>query len=685
MSTVFLSAENVNRHRLIVDEDCIADELLPHCVKLCSSLDEAQQFRTGSQWVAPKDDKYGVYSPKEGYISVFSYDKESVVKYKAEHSGSLQGYTPDFEESGIYANWFVGDIDCGEDGANAAVHQIVPMLKFFEENKIVYHLFLSGNKGVHYNIPMDYFSYPDAFKLHMHEVLLSAAKYLSERFHIITDQSIYNISSLIRKPYTLHSKVNKPKIEIKIDFSLYDPSKHFKDFVTPVWRNTNEIKLLINEMISPFQGHAKFFELKPTKRTVLETHAADIDRSKGWRTSSYTDACIIGMLNDTRPKERHNSLLRIMSSLYLMGIPPKIAAGIMLEWINRLEPQAGKEPYTKETVMDEMRYWGKYTYNCNDYYRLTYCNQSCRKYRQLALSNEMISSTQAIDEYQRYLKRDRQEDIFLGDIFPGMDIHISPAEAHIVGLVGAPGVGKTIAACQFMLGLTVPVVFFSYEMNRISVVKMFCKLLGMDPENPDNEAYRMFTQHIWIEDSGLITPDDHESYIKSIEEKNGIKIKVIVVDFIQNCPVRDPNDPRKIVFDETASMNRVTKVAKSNAKRMGIAYFFLSQVPKEQSAGNIPIRLMDAKGSQALQAICDLGITIWRPNMIVERPDIDLGVHKPDDCVTMLIDKSRSGELEKTYLNYEFNRTTLAFNTPYEGVIVDVTKKKDGKWERKSN
>lgn len=675
-----LSVEKVTHLRKILPEDQIVSEHVPRCLKLFEVEDEAYQFRSGSNWVAKSQDKYGIYSASEGYHSIFSYDYDEIVAYKKENNGSLEGFDPTYKEpSGIFINWIPIDIDSGPDGANKSIHSAYEFFRYCSLNNIPYKLFVSGFKGIHIYIPESCFSYPTEYKNYGHEVALSAAQFLSNKFNFEFDDSIYNISSFIRAPYSLNEKSGTIKLMVDIDFDKYDKEKNYKEFCSPVFLNTSEVKFLNTELNTP-QETAKYFEISPIKRTVHIAHKNEITDPGKWRFSSSFDSCVIAMLNDRKPKERHNALMRIMSNFYLAGLPAKMAAGILIDWVSKLEPQPGKEPYDRNTVLMHMKSWGKFTYSCLDSFRLSYCNKYCKKFVNMERSNMVHDSSSYVTSYQKHLSRDKSKDIDLSIIVPGLNIQVVPEEGHIIGIVAASGVGKTNLLSQIMLGLQEPVLFFSYEMSRLSLLKLFCKQLGMDPNNPDYEALKVFTSHIWIEDSGLITPDEHIQFARSIEQKENIKFKMIGVDFIQNVPVKDPNNPKRVIIDETQAMNMVTKVAKTNSKELKVVYCYLSQVPKDVSAGNLPLRLTDAKGSQALQAICDVGICQWRPHMIVERPDTNIDT---DDVTTVFVDKDRVNGWEKKYIDYNFSRQTLLLNEFYTGKVTDINKKtKEAVWER---
>lgn len=669
---IFLNTTKIGIPRSIVPENLIYEECLPHTKKLCSSEEEAIKFRSSGEWITETSDgKYAILSPKEGYTSVFAFDQEEISKYKAEHQGSLAGFKPDFERNGVFGYWIPFDVDVGVGQTNEAVKDIYHFAYSLKKRNIEHMLFLSGAKGVHIMIPYGYFIYPESFNNFKHEVALSAAKFLAKEYELKFDLSIYNMSSMLRRPYTLNPKSGKPKVLFTIDFDK-PKTNNFMDYCDIQWLDRNGIRLLNKKLHEPFETDFKYFDITPTKRAVFESHDEDIVRTSDYRISKYNDACVIGMLNDMYPSERHNSLLRIMSWLYLSGLPPKIAQGILVEWVNRLKPQKGKDQYTRQTIIDEMKAWGKYTYGCSDHYRQKYCSKFCSRYKDYKTGNTIQSNSDSLYAYKKYLGRDKTLDIELNEIFPGLLASIIPQEAHIIGIIGAPGVGKTLLLLQMMLGLNGPVMFFSYEMNAKTLVKYFCRLLGLDVNNPDSDKYLAATSHIWIEDSGLVTLDQHPSYIKSIEDREGIKFQMVCVDYIQNLPIRNPNNPTQIIIDETQSMNLVAQRAKAIAKQLELSYCYLSQVPKEFASGWEPITLRTAKGSGQLQAICDLGICLWRPHMDIDQHD---KLPVPDNVLTVFVDKNRDG-WEKKWINYEFDRSRLKLDRIYEGEIYNRKKKR---------
>jgi len=156
----------------------------------------------------------------------------------------------------------------------------------------------------------------------------------------------------------------------------------------------------------------------------------------------------------------------------------------------------------------------------------------------------------------------------------------------------------------------------SYEQSRYELLLRLASLHGLDINDPD-EAQLLISKmsNVFIDDSGATTLNEMMGVVRSVEEKHGIKIHWILIDYIQLVSVEDKNNPGRFVTNQTQAMVEISKRIKSWAKTNEIGFIFLSQVPKEVSGnGNTMLYAEDMKDSQALQACADWIFTAWRPN-----------------------------------------------------------------------
>lgn len=614
MSDGLLYIPSVKKLRKVVLIDDLIKELLPVTAKVVEkSRYDPETMIVQGQWSKQRDESIVVYTPKEGYHSIFRLNADSLKAYMDEHDGSLSGYTPDYTNDGVYGSWFIIDFDLKEQPLTEILRRVHPLMMFLYEKEVEHYLFSSGNKGVHLYIPFAYFDYPTSFNNRMHEVASACCSIIKEQFDFeqydtkgispsfFVDPSIYLPMSFIRAPYSLNQKGNKPKILLDYHYDLSGVSERNKtsDYVTPVVLHKQEIEIMLRKFNTEYNPSVeKIWKVTPVEKSFVARDDRDIIFDK-WIPKFGDEYCIFAMLNDPTPSQRHNTGLRIGGWLYNKGMPRDTAYDIIFNWNNNLD-----KPMEDKEIEILMRHYGKYYWSCSDPLKMGYCpkNHKCAHWKTQELLGNIYDSKQAMQKTEEYLKRDESFDIDLDNIFPGYKTTLIPAEGHIVTIGAAPGVGKSFIALNMALKVECGVLFFSNEMSIYTIQKRVARMLNLNIHDPEDRKMIVHcTKHIFVEDLGTTPLDRHIEIKHGIEAKYGIRIGLVIVDYLQITKVYEPNSKTRVIEDPRKSAMQIATVAKLYSKTDQFIYCFLSQLPgAKQGNGNSFVDSECLKDSQSI-------------------------------------------------------------------------------------
>jgi len=679
MELGILFAYDLEHRRDVLTPLTLSEKVAPSTFKVCQTQEEAISFcKAGQQYYITTDEGYKIISPKRGHSSVFMYHKKDIEAYAETHNGSVSGFDPyATDDGGVFGHWFIAEIDHA-GGLEAVMHMIAPLLADLHKYNVQYLLFSSGRKGAHLYIPFDYIKFPEEFANRMHDVSAAFANLLQETYKFTLDTGIYSIGHMIRCPYTSHDITRKPKIMLDVNKD-YNPDMKLKEMVSPIQLSKDSAALIIQSVyMPPVFDTRKIWEVTPVKRTVEVASTKEIRDGLDWVPPTHQELCIYKMLNDPDPAERHKTMMRIIAWLYGLGVPRDFTYQVISKWnksLTRALPQS--------EIDADMRTYGKYHWNCMDEIKQRYCVKSntCFWWKSLHLIGNIPNSKERAVLLEAFLSRDKSKDIKLASIFNNMRVNMIPDDGHILTIIGPSGVGKSWIAINMALRATCNVLFFSYEMSKTSLDRRFATILGLDIETPEGRIELVKkTKHIFIEDDAQILFDHHVKIKRALENKYGISIGMMIVDYLQLVPVADPNNKQRVITNRTEAVNRVAFLAKMYAKTGRYVSVFLSQVPKSASGGGYTmIYAEDGKDSQAVQAMSDVILTTWRPKKMQatqshnKSEDVDVTKQNEIDNMLMIyVGKNRNEEFENVFLPYQFTRGRGLIQELYTGKDYEI-------------
>lgn len=594
---VYFATSKIYGKKTLYKPDELVYNALPTVIKTFTSESEAasHQLTHGTQMI----DKY-VYTYQEYYASMFQFDEEEIRNHMDANSGSIEGFGLTAK---TYADWFIADFD-HKDGIKGVIPQLSKALMYFDANNIEYYLYASGKKGLHLYIPMQYFTFPDQYRDKMHIVFSSIADWMEKEFKWENGfiDRLYNPVRMIRFPFSLHPDTGLIKTVCIFNPNKYNPASPVRDYLSVEDQITKDIAVVMRkQLFEPWTGTVqRTIEIVPEEKPVYENSPADV-LNKSFIVPKGERMCVYTMLNSTNI-EGHRRKIAMVLLFWLKekGYPEELAFKFMEYWSSKLV-----KPLTHQELIDVFRYYGRYSMSCSHEDMRRYCPKSnlCSYWKGEMLSQKVTGIEDALQMTRELANESTATRFYFNEVIPGMKGFMSTKFGHIGCIAAASEVGKT----WFILNILAKIkrmnfLFFSYEQSKYELLLRIASLLGLDINNPEEASFLMEQMsNIYIDDSGTTTLDEQLYVKQAIEEKHGIKIHCIVIDYIQLVPVEDRNFPGKFISNNTQAMVEVSKRIKTLAKREEHGYLCLSQVPKEASGnGNTMLTAEDMKDSQAL-------------------------------------------------------------------------------------
>lgn len=547
-------------------------------------------------------------SDGEMYTSLFYYNDE-ILKYTSEND-TVSGFN-----GNVYSDYFILDLDgnCLEE----LIKDIKEFMDWLSSQKCIYYVFFSGNKGFHVYISKHNISYPEEYG--WNELLKMFALQIGEKFPQLKkyiDLSIYDKVRIFRFPYSIHQTTGNEKA--LTEWITFDSDAPMKSFVKN-YRNQEDV--LKELFITPIYDGDKIFTI-----TDIKSDRTDLKKDSSYFEYVYGEPYCITKILNTRNVDgwRHKVGLRLLGYWHGKGYTEEFARVLLETWNKNID-----NSLEKDEINNLMKYYSVgYKFPCVDEVKSKYCLPSCQFFKRRELDESNIFTSE--DYYPRYLKdKNASSDhwIYLGHKYDNWHLPaIKPG--YVVVVAGGPGSGKT----TFMLNIMeffkhINWLYFSLEMTGENLVEMMLKMKEVDTTN--SMAINSFTgdmNHIITIDKPDINVDELANYISMINSSHA-KINAIIIDYLSLLQSKGMSQTERTI--------NISKVLKIIAKKLKIAVFVISQVPKEAAGdSNLPLGLNDPKDSGEVVSLADMLFTCWRPN-IVGRDD--------DDTFVVAVPKNRHG------------------------------------------
>jgi replicative DNA helicase len=588
---------------------------------------------------------------KDYYTSIYFYNEDH--KKKAEEivevnkngkvskrQRGVSGFTD------VYTNKLVFDFD--SDNVETSLKDTREcILRLIDKGvpKNCFEVCFSGNKGFSISVTHTTNLSPEEVK----NIAINVASGLST-----FDTKIYNASRIFRVPYTKHQVSGLYKTPLTYDEVFSMDSTQIKSLaVDPYEPSVFALKCTLTDKVLALKEPVKK-KLELVK--VGSTTVSDIDFNKKPKWLSHWK---YALLNGYFPSGcRSYSLMVLAATFKAQSFPEEVTYHALK---GAAEIQAGRynvEPFSKEEIYTNIisQVYGDF-WNGGTYAEDTFPEELKQYLTDLGIPRK-------VDKDSEDIFKD-SSDVFkiFGDFAKNIDKNtlktgIEPLDnmkdlrittGMLVGLLGAPSVGKTAVSFQVMNNASKnnqQVAFFSMDMGAPLVFqrliqkctgyksdKLFDIFKNQDMTEIEKMQDAMTTNYKNVHFSfrtAMTTQMIREGII-SIEEKTGEKVKIAVVDYLE-CISSGISEP-------TAKISMISQELKDIATDLDVCVLLLLQPPKRAGDPSCEITSYnDIKGAATVAQACSVIVSLWREGFHPRTVELD-------NFITFAVLKNRMGSL----------------------------------------
>lgn len=573
-------------------------------------------------------------SDDDWYSSTYYYESDALEYYKTKQS--LKG----FKNVKTDKIWFDFDDEKNLENAKNDTKDLVSRLKEagIKENSI--DVYFSGGKGFTVIAQLNKM-------LNRTQVEHLAVDVFGKDLKTL-DHSLYDENQILRVPNTKHPKTGLYKVQLSLN-QLNLPIEKIKDYA-------KDIKLLKTKEPSSIKDELLTVNVEKKDNPTLESLNFDLNRRPThWKDYKWA------LLNAhmVKDNERHSALMVIAATCKGLGYDESLTRAMCLNFDEKFQKNTGKGPVQDlddnilPSVFNEDWNGGQWSHKNNKWLQ-EYCQRIG-----VTVSTTTDELTVEIDDvfesFKDYAKNIDRLTITTG-ITP-LDKKVRMTIGMVVGIVAAPGVGKTSLSLQILNSMSKKneqAIFFSYDMYHALVLqKLVQKHFKHQPEyifqkfkDGDEEYEKLVKEKLREEyknvefcfDTGQ-TPDDIERTIKHTKDKTGKDVRLIIIDY-NELVLSDLSDP-------TQSSAFVIQKLRKIASMYNCCVVVLLQPNKlAGTPADELVSYRSAKGSSAIEQAVSIMLGISRPGF---------NPRKPEDDQFMVINglKNRMGNLFNIELSWD--------------------------------
>lgn len=565
------------------------------------------------------------------YQSVHYYDDNH--KQLLKEKGSLRGVTD------VKTDKLVFDFDdeTNPDNAKTDAKELCNRLNKQGIKEKDIEVYYSGNKGFHVIITLKKQITPK-------QVQLAATKLAKDLKTF--DTSLYDASQILRVPWTMN-KTGLYKIPLSVK-QLSLPMGTIKTIAKDIDNVTTEFNYDSTDIPE------ELFKEEP-KAEKVEAPLSEYDQkailaSKPRHWPDYKWA----LLNAVKVKEneRHEALMVIAATCKGLGYPEDMTRALCLTFDDKFQANTKKPPVEDlesnilRTVYSDRWNGGHYSIK-NNIWLQEYAKRVGINVNANMEDEPVVSIESAFNIFKDYASNIDSLTIKTG--IPSLDKSLRITIGMSVGLVGAPGSGKSTIALQMLNAMSKSgedCIFFSYDMYSALV---FQKLAQKHLKISDAQLFEKFKQNdIKFQEKVLDvlkdeyknvqfcfktgqTPEEIEQTILFAKERTGRVPRLLVVDYSE-LVLSD-------MSDGTAASAYVAHKLREIANKYNTCVFVLLQPNKMTGTpADEIISYQSAKGSSTIQQSLSVMLGMSRPGYDPKRAD-------DDQFVTINCLKNRMGPL----------------------------------------
>lgn len=437
------------------------------------------------------------------------------------------------------------------------------------------------------------------------------------------DASLYDENQILRVPNTKHPKSNLYKVQIDIkdlDLSINDIMKKAENII-PL--KTKDVSILKDELL-----------VIPEKEIVPTDLNFNVHGARPFHWKDYKWALLNA--HQVKPEERHNALMVIAATCRGLGYDESLTSAMCLSFDQKFCIATKKPPVEDldniiNSVFTDDWNGGQYSFKNNKWLQL-YCERINIKVN-TATDDLTVEIDDVFTLFKEYAKNIDALTIKTG-IAP-LDKKVRMTIGMLVGVVAAPGVGKTSLAIQMLNTMSKQnqqCLFFSYDMYHSLVMqKLVQKHFKHQPDyifeqfKAGNEKYeieirdKLKEEYKNVEfcfDAGQ-SVDDIERTIKHTREKSNKEIRLVVIDYNELIVSN--------YSDSTQSSSFVIQKLREFANKYNCCVLVLLQPNKLAGTPADELKsYRSAKGSSAIEQAMSVMLGLSRPGYDPRHPEDDV-------------------------------------------------------------
>lgn len=615
------------------------------------------------------------------YRSVFRFGP-AFRDYAREHHG-VRGF------QGVgYADYLPIDIDAeGDlDAALAMARDAVERIAARADVDLdAVHLYLSGAKGFHIQVPTGLFAPAPAADLNrvfgrMAEVLLDGRGY---------DPSVYDLLRIFRVAGTKHGKSGLYKTPL----TLAELRSLSVAQITDLARKPRKVTYSEPDLC---QG---LVDVYAESREWATTHQSrDHGATPEGALSPMARPCIAEMLKGVADPGRHDAAMRIAAHLSHQGLGADQIEAALVAWNARNKPPMDERRAAQE-LSKVARDAARYDFGCNDPVRIRFCGGACqikaaRDEREKARASAtpppratqpapdvpgLVSADEAYRRYLEFAQRAQDRVVKLG--FPTVDRAIrglGPGE--VCEVVARAGVGKSALLVNVARNLayarSAAVLFVTLEMDvarlfersvqlatKVTADEAEASARGADPKASPSGIFAAAVEQfkrVWYVDRDSMRMEDLEALVHAAPAQIGRPLTAVLVDYLGRMR---PSRPGQKAYDLASEL---ALRMKSLAKAAGVPIIYLHQVSRGAGGdGSAPLTMASGRDSGVIEEAADVVIGLWRPEA---EALVDDGVEMLD----MAVLKARHGDTALVRVVFAKRTMTMGEAARNAGNVVPI-------------
>lgn len=558
----------------------------------------------------PRDEWRNGSSDDDYYVSTYYYDDAALEQYK-KNNNSRKG----IKSVKTDKLWFDFDNKENPEIAKEDAKVLIARLKEAGVKESSIDVYFSGFKGFEVSVKFNQL-------LNRTQVEHLAMEVFGKGLETL-DSSLYDENQVLRVPNTKHPKTGLYKIQLTLD-QLNDSISNIKKAATGTIPVTAKTVSILNE---------ELLKMPVEEKKAPQDLNFSVSGSRPHHWKDYKWAILNSFM--IKPEERTNSIMVIAATCRGLGYDRSLTEAMCLSFDGKFCTSTGKPPIedldrSLDSVFNDDWNGGQYSYKNNKWLQ-QYCER-IGVHVNSATDDLTVEIDDVFTLFKEYAKNIDSLTIKTG--IPSLDKKVRMTIGMLIGIVAAPGVGKTSIAIQMLNTMSKrneQCLFLSYDMyHSLIMQKLVQKHFHHQPDyifeqfQKGNKEYeqqirdKLKEEYKNVEfcfDSGQ-SVSDIERTIKHTREKSNKDVRLVVVDY-NELIVSDYSDG-------TQSSSFIIQKLREFANKYNCCILVLLQPNKLAGSPADELKsYRSAKGSSAIEQSMSVMLGISRPGYNPRDPDND--------------------------------------------------------------